>query len=61
MKKRLISSSLALVLAAGLLAGCGGSGESSEQGASSGRDTDSVVIAMTRPTAGEPESMSTSR
>lgn len=53
MKKRLISSFLALVLAAGLLAGCGGSGESSEQGASSGRDTDSVVIAM-GPTS-EPE------
>ena len=39
MKKRLISSFLALALAAGLLAGCGGSGESSEQGASSGRNT----------------------
>lgn len=53
MKKRLISSFLALVLASGLLAGCGGSGESSEQGASSGRDTDSVVIGM-GPTS-EPE------
>ena len=53
MKKRLISSFLALALAAGLLAGCAGGGTDSGQEGSSGRDTDSV--------AGEPESMSTSR
>ena len=53
MKKRLISSFLALALAAGLLAGCAGGGADSGQEGSSGRDTDSVVIAM-GPTS-EPE------
>ena len=53
MKKRLISSFLALALAAGLLAGCAGGGADSGQEGSSGRDMDSVVIAM-GPTS-EPE------
>ena len=45
-KKRLISTLIAVALAAGLLAGCGGAGTSSERGNTSGKDTSSVVIAM---------------
>ena len=52
MKKRLISGLLTVVLAAGLLAGCGGSASSGQEG-SDRQDTSSVVVAM-GPTS-EPE------
>ncbi len=53
MKKGRLSPFLVLALAAGLLAGCAGSGTSSGQEGSSGSNTDSVVIAMSP--ASEPE------
>ena len=52
MKKRLISGLLTVVLVAGLLAGCGGSASSGQEG-SDRQDTSSVVVAM-GPTS-EPE------
>ncbi len=52
MKKRLISGLLTVVLVAGLLAGCGGSSSSGQEG-SDRQDTSSVVVAM-GPTS-EPE------
>lgn len=52
MKKRLISGLLTVVLVAGLLAGCGGSASSGQEG-SDRQDTSSVVVAM-EPTS-EPE------
>ena len=45
MKKRLISGLLTVVLVAGLLAGCGGSASSGQEG-SDRQDTSSVVVAM---------------
>lgn len=52
MKKRLISGLLTVALGAGLLAGCGGSSSSGQEG-SDRQDTSSVVVAM-GPTS-EPE------
>lgn len=52
MKKRLISGLLTVVLVAGLLAGCGGSASSGQEG-SDRQDTSSVVVAL-GPTS-EPE------
>lgn len=52
MKTRLISGLLTVVLVAGLLAGCGGSASSGQEG-SDRQDTSSVVVAM-EPTS-EPE------
>ena len=52
MKKRLISGLLTVVLVAGLLAGCGGSASSGQEGGDR-QDTSSVVVAM-GPTS-EPE------